>query len=237
MGSKPKRTDPAGLFAFDRDLEADLVVGADEAGRGCLAGPIIAAAVVFDRDCLDSLGQGRLEGLNDSKKMTAKAREGAFPSVMACALRVSIAMRSARRIDSAGLHVSNIECLTEALRGATGPGAVIRPGAASSSPASRRAAVVRLVDGFSLPGLELAHRRLVKGDSTSAAVAAASVIAKVTRDRYMVRAAGRYPEYGFEGHKGYGSEAHRAAIVVHGPCPLHRLSFNSDAYGEFGHAA
>ena len=231
MASKPKQPDPAGLFAFDRELGADLVIGADEAGRGCLAGPIVAAAVVFDRACLESLGRGCLEGLNDSKKMTAKARERVFPQVMACAVRVSVAMRSARRIDHAGLHVSNIECLTEALWGATGRGGAAGIGGTTGP------ATVRLVDGFNLSGCELEHRRLVKGDSTSAAVAAASVIAKVTRDRYMVRAAGKYPEYGFEGHKGYGSEAHRAAIVVHGPCPLHRLSFNSDAYGEFGLAA
>jgi ribonuclease HII len=220
VASKPKDPDPAGLFAYDRGLGSDVVIGADEAGRGCLAGPIVAAAVVFDRDCLESLGRGRLEGLNDSKKMTAKARERVFPEVMACAVRVSIAMRSARHIDAAGLHKSNIECLVQALRGAGGG-----------------AAATRLVDGFTLPGCELEHRRLVKGDSTSAAVAAASVIAKVTRDRYMTRAAGVYPEYGFDGHKGYGSEAHRAAIVIHGPCPLHRLSFNSDAYGEFGQNA
>ncbi len=220
MASKPKQADPAGLFAYDRELGSELVVGTDEAGRGCLAGPIVAAAVVFDRNCLESLGGGRLAGLNDSKRMTAKARERIFPEVMGCAVRVTIAMRSARYIDSAGLHVSNIECLTEALRGAAGGSGAIR-----------------LVDGFALKECELEHRKLVKGDSTSATVAAASVIAKVTRDRYMVRAAGTWPEYGFEGHKGYGSEAHRAAIVVHGPCPLHRLSFASDAYGEFGQAA
>ena len=156
MASKPKDPDPAGLFAFDLGLGGDPVIGADEAGRGCLAGPIVAAAVVFDRDCLESLGRGRLEGLNDSKRMTAKARERVFPQVMACAVRVSIAMRSARHIDATGLHVSNIECLDQALHGAAGG-----------------AAAIRLVDGFSLPGCELEHRRLIKGDSTSAAVAAA----------------------------------------------------------------
>jgi ribonuclease HII len=196
------------------------VAGADEAGRGSLAGPIVAAAVLFDRACLESFGSGRLEGLNDSKKMTRAARERAYPEILACASRVAISLRSARRIDSAGLQVCNIECLAEALRGAGGD-----PG------------VLRLVDGFRLPDFELEHRRLVKGDSISAAVAAASVIAKVTRDRYMVRAAEDFPEYGFDGHKGYGSESHREAIVAHGPCPLHRMSFQSGAYSEFADAA
>jgi ribonuclease HII len=196
------------------------VAGADEAGRGSLAGPIVAAAVLFDRACLESLGAGRLEGLNDSKKMTRAARERAYREILRCAVRVAISMRSARRIDSAGLQVCNIECLVEALKGVGGG-----------------KGVVRLVDGFRLPDCGLEHRRLVKGDSTSAAVAAASVIAKVTRDRYMVRAADDYPEYGFEGHKGYGSESHRDAIAEHGPCPLHRLSFRSPAYGDLAQAA
>ena len=220
MASRSKGPDPAGLFAYDCGLGGGAVVGADEAGRGSLAGPIVAAAVLFDRDCLESFGAGRLERLNDSKKMTRAARERIFPEILHCAARVAISMRSARRIDSAGLQASNIECLVEALRGAGGD-----PG------------VVRLVDGFRLPDCELEHRRLVKGDSTSAAVAAASVIAKVTRDRYMVRAAEQFPQYGFEGHKGYGSESHRDAIVRHGPCPLHRLSFQSQAYGDLADAA
>jgi ribonuclease HII len=195
------------------------VIGADEAGRGSLAGPIVAAAVLFDRDCIESFGAGRLGELNDSKKMTRAARERIYPEILACAMRVSISMRSAGRIDSSGLQACNIGCLVEALRGVGGDPAAIR-----------------LVDGFRLPDCELEHRRLVKGDSKSAAVAAASVIAKVTRDRYMVRAAEDFPEYGFEGHKGYGSESHREAIVEHGPCPLHRMSFQSEAYGGYAHA-
>jgi ribonuclease HII len=220
VASRSKGPDPAGLFAHDSGLGGDAVVGADEAGRGSLAGPIVAAAVLFDRQCIESFGAGRLEELNDSKKMTHAARERAYPEILACAVRIAISMRSARRIDSAGLQVCNVECLVEALRGVGGA-----PG------------VIRLVDGFRLPDCELEHRRLVRGDSTSAAVAAASVIAKVTRDRYMVRAAEDYPEYGFEGHKGYGSESHRDAIAEHGPCPLHRLSFQSPAYGDFAQAA
>lgn len=208
--------DPAGLFAYDRELGAGSVAGADEAGRGCLAGPIVAAGVILDRRCIEGLGDGSLAGLNDSKKMTAVARERLYPVIMRCASRVCVVMRSSRYIDDNGLHVSNIEILGRALSGlGAGPDAVC------------------LVDGFFLPDCEVTHRKLVKGDSTSAAVAAASVIAKVTRDRYMVRAGLLYPEYGFEGHKGYASDEHREAIREKGPTPIHRLSFDSAAYGDW----
>lgn len=204
---------PGELFRHDLGLGAPLVAGADEAGRGCLAGPIVAAAVLLDRDCLASEGGGGLAGIRDSKKLTAKARERLYPRVLSCALRVAVVMRSANYIDTHGLHVSNIECLAEAIRGlGSGPEAVT------------------LVDGFALKGCAVPHRRLVKGDSTSAAVAAASVIAKVTRDRCMARAGENYEGYGFEGHKGYASAAHRDAIRLLGPSPIHRLSFASDAY-------
>ena len=215
MGSKPAGPDPAGLFAHDLRIGSGAVAGTDEAGRGCLAGPIVAAAVVFDRDCLESFGAGQLAALNDSKKVTAAARERLLPEILRCAQTVTIVMRSARYIDAAGLQVSNVECLTEALAG-TG----------------ETAAVTRLVDGFRLPGAGFEHQRLVKGDSKSAAVAAASIVAKVSRDRCMVRAGERYPEYGFEGHKGYASQSHREAIVRHGPSAIHRMSFNSASYGS-----
>ncbi|HTU14694.1 MAG TPA: ribonuclease HII [Solirubrobacterales bacterium] len=220
MASKKSIPDPAGLFAHDRELGSAFVAGADEAGRGCLAGPIVAAAVSFDRRCLEDLGGGLLNDLNDSKRMTAKARERLYPVVMRCAAKVCVVMRSSRYIDANGLHVSNKECLGRALAGLD-----VEPG------------TICLVDGFFLPECPVEHRRLVKGDSTSAAVAAASVVAKVTRDRCMTRAGALYPAYGFEGHKGYASAAHRDAIVEHGPSPIHRLSFASEAYGELGRAA
>lgn len=201
------------LFRYDLDLGADRVAGADEAGRGCLAGPIVAAAVLLDRACLESEGRGSLSDIRDSKKLTPKARERLYPEVLACAVKVVVVMRSSGYIDENGLHVSNIECLREAIEG-LGPGTE----------------TVTLVDGFALEGCKVTHRRLVKGDSTSAAVAAASVVAKVTRDRCMARAGQRYEGYGFEGHKGYASPAHRDAIRLLGPSPIHRLSFASDAY-------
>lgn len=218
MASRPTESPvavppPGELFQHDLDLGAGLVAGADEAGRGCLAGPIVAAAVLLDRRCLESEGGGRLEGVRDSKKLTAKARERLYPEVLACAVKVVVVMRSAAYIDANGLHVSNIECLSRAIEGlGSGPEAVT------------------LVDGFALKGCEVPHRRLIKGDSTSAAVASASVVAKVTRDRCMARAGSRYEGYGFEGHKGYASPAHRDAIRLLGPSPIHRLSFASDAY-------
>lgn len=206
----------ARIFQHDLALNAEWVAGADEAGRGCLAGPILAAAVILDRECLTGRGNGLLEGLRDSKKLTAKARERLFPAVLACAVRVSVVLRSARFIDANGLQRANIECLADAIRGLSAAGDRVVP--------------VRLVDGFRLKECGFEHRRLVRGDSTSAAVAAASVVAKVTRDRLMVRAGGRYPGYGFESHKGYASAGHRDAIVELGPSPIHRLSFDSAAY-------
>lgn len=204
---------PGELFTYDLGLDAPLVAGADEAGRGCLAGPIVAAAVLLDRSCLESEGGGRLEGVRDSKKLSAKARERLYPHVLFCARRVVVVMRSARYIDANGLHVSNIECLADAIKGlGQGPEAVT------------------LVDGFALKDCAVPHRKLVKGDSTSAAVAAASIVAKVTRDRCMARAGKSYEGYGFDGHKGYASVAHRDAIKLLGPSPIHRLSFDSDAY-------
>jgi ribonuclease HII len=215
VASKPTGPDPAGLFAHDLEIGEGAVAGTDEAGRGCLAGPIVAAAVLFDRRCLESFGSGRLATLNDSKRMTAKARERLLPEILRCAVRVTVVMRSARHIDSAGLQASNIECLAEALKGL-----------------GDMEGVTRLVDGFRLPDSEPDHLKLIKGDSRSAAVAAASVVAKVSRDRCMERAGIRYPEYGFEGHKGYASESHREAIVAHGPCAIHRMSFDSLAYAR-----
>lgn len=224
MASKPDRGSAvaaaadAAIFEHDLGLGAEWVAGADEAGRGCLAGPIVGAAAIFDRECLAGRGDGLLDGLGDSKKLTPKARERLYPVILACAVRVSVVLRSARFIDANGLQRANIECLAEAISGLTMPEDATVP--------------VRLVDGFRLKDCGFEHQRLVKGDSTSAAVAAASVIAKVTRDRLMVRASSRYPGYGFDGHKGYASPDHRQAIVSLGPSPIHRLSFDSSAYRE-----
>jgi ribonuclease HII len=136
--------------------------------------------------------------------------------VIRAAACVSVAVRSVRAIDSYGLHVSNLDALADCMRGVAADDAT------------------RLVDGFRLPACELEHTAVVDGDARSAAIAAASVIAKVTRDRYMHRVAALYPKWSFEGNVGYSTPEHREAIIRHGICPLHRRSFASVAYSQLG---
>jgi ribonuclease HII len=203
------------LFAFDRGLQSRLVAGADEAGRGCLAGPLVAAAVLIDYERLTVSDRRALSGLHDSKQMTEDRRLEMYPCVLKAAERVSVVVRSASGIDRRGLHVTNIEALSLALER-------LAPGDDAIS----------LVDGFRLPRCGVPHRRVVKGDATSAAIAAASVIAKVTRDRYMREVAPRHPGWGFEEHVGYSTPEHRQAIETIGISPLHRRSFQSVAYSQ-----
>jgi ribonuclease HII len=191
------------------------VAGADEAGRGCLAGPLVAAAVLIDYESLSAADRRSLSGLHDSKQMRPERREELYPAVMRVAERVSVVVRSARGIDDRGLHVTNLEALSSALER-------LAPEAAATC----------LVDGFSLRGCAIAHRAVIEGDGTSAAVAAASVIAKVTRDRYMHGAGREHPGWGFEEHVGYSTPEHREAIERLGISPLHRRSFQSVAYSQ-----
>ncbi|HET9185633.1 MAG TPA: ribonuclease HII [Solirubrobacterales bacterium] len=203
------------LFAFDRGLQSRFVAGADEAGRGCLAGPLVAAAVLVDYERLSHSDRRALSGLHDSKQMTEERRLEMFPCVLRAAERVSVVVRCAAGIDRRGLHVTNIEALSQALeRLAPGDGAIA------------------LVDGFRLPRCAVPHRAVVQGDATSAAIAAASVVAKVTRDRYMREAARQHPGWGFEEHVGYSTPEHRQAIEEIGISPLHRRSFQSVAYSQ-----
>ena len=192
------------------------MAGADEAGRGCLAGPLVAAAVLLDYESLSHSDRRALSGLHDSKQMTEERRLEMYPCVLRAAARVSVVVRCAAGIDRRGLHVTNVEALSLALERLAPP----------------QEEAICLVDGFRLHACEVPHRQVVKGDATSAAIAAASVIAKVTRDRYMRRIAGRYPGYGFERHVGYITPEHTRAVVVHGPCPQHRRSFQARAYAE-----
>jgi ribonuclease HII len=205
------------LFAFDRGLQSRFVAGADEAGRGCLAGPLVAAAVLIDYERLSHADRRALAGLHDSKQMTVERRLEMFPSVLQAAERIVVVVRSAAGIDRRGLHVTNIEALSRALER-------LAPGAEATC----------LVDGFSLPRCAVAHRAVIEGDGTSAAIAAASVIAKVTRDRYMHAAAERHPGWGFDEHVGYSTPEHREAIERIGISPLHRRSFQSVAYTQLG---
>ena len=206
----PQRiTDP---FAFDRSFlgavdsaDHDLrLAGADEAGRGSLAGPIVAAAVVLD---YADAPFDDLRGLTDSKLLKSSLRETLYRSILGSAKKVSLVAVSARTLDRVGLHRSNIEALAGALE------------------ACRGHYVHALVDGFDIKRPELGARALVRGDYKSAVIGAASVVAKVARDRLMRAVSPAYPDYGFEVHVGYGTKTHREALRTHGPCGLHRMSF------------
>ena len=190
------------------------MAGVDEAGRGSLAGPLLAAGVLIDLERIGRSERLALARLDDSKQKSADEREELYPHVIRAAACVSVAVRSVHAIDGNGLHVSNLAALTDCMR------AVAQEDA------------TRLVDGFRLRACELEHTPVVDGDARSAAIAAASVIAKVTRDRYMHRVAPVYPEWGFEGNVGYSTPEHREAIMRHGICPLHRRSFASVAYSQ-----
>lgn len=203
------------LFAFDRGLQSRFVAGADEAGRGCLAGPLVAAAVLLDYERLSHSDRRALSGLHDSKQMTEERRLEMYPCVLRAAERVSVVVRCAAGIDRRGLHNTNIEALSLSLER-------LVPGDD----------VICLVDGFRLPRCPVPHRQVIQGDATSAAIAAASVIAKVTRDRYMREVASQHPGWGFEEHVGYSTPEHRQAIEEIGISPLHRRSFQSVAYAQ-----
>ena len=192
------------------------MAGTDEAGRGCLAGPLVAAAVLIDYETLSHSDRRALSGLYDSKQMTEERRLEMYPCVLRAAQRVSVVVRCAAGIDRRGLHVTNIEALSLALERLAPP----------------EAGSIALVDGFRLPRCAVPHRPVIQGDGTSAAIAAASVIAKVTRDRYMREVASQHPGWGFEEHVGYSTPEHRAAIEELGISPLHRRSFQSVAYSQ-----
>jgi ribonuclease HII len=170
--------------------------------------------VLFDLDRLTLAARRSLTRLNDSKQHTEAGREELYPLVLSAASRAAIVVRCPRGIDSRGLHVTNLEALRSALCGLGCEQALC------------------LVDGFRVPGLHLEQRPVIGGDSRSAAIAAASVLAKVTRDRYMRRAAARHPEWDFDTNVGYSTPEHRAAIREKGISPLHRLSFASIAYQQ-----
>jgi ribonuclease HII len=195
------------LLRHDRGLGAQFVAGTDEAGRGALAGPLVAAAVLFDYQRLQGRVCAPLAQLDDSKTRTLEQREELYEAVLRCATRISVIVAPAREVDRRGVHRANLSALARALHALDAP-----------------VEALLLSDGFRVP-LVRTHRAIVGGDGTSAAIAAASIIAKVTRDRLMRRLHGDYPQYGFDGHVGYSTPQHREALVSHGPCPLHRRSF------------
>ncbi|MFV2106708.1 MULTISPECIES: ribonuclease HII [unclassified Micromonospora] len=195
----------AGLYALEQALRRRgfaHVAGADEAGRGACAGPLVAAAVV-----LAPGRRGEIDGLADSKLLTPAARERVYASVRDRALAHRIVVVSADEIDRRGLHVCNLAAMRRALAGL--------------SPAPEYV----LIDGFGVDGLGAPGLAVWKGDRVAACVAAASVLAKVTRDRLMVELDGRFPGYGFAEHKGYATAEHQAALSRQGPCVEHRFSY------------
>ncbi|HKR70388.1 MAG TPA: ribonuclease HII [Streptosporangiaceae bacterium] len=194
-----------GLTGYERVLvRAGLgpVAGIDEAGRGACAGPLVVAAVAIDRWSGDSL-----EGIADSKVLTARARESAYRKIVRSALAWHVVVIEPGEIDRLGLHVCNVAGMRRALAGLTAsPGYV-------------------LTDGFVVPGLAVPALAMWKGDQVAASVAAASIVAKVTRDKIMTGLHADYPDYGFARHKGYSTPSHMAALDRCGPSPVHRRSF------------
>ncbi len=189
----------AGLF---------FIAGVDEAGRGPLAGPVVAAAVVFEREPLETGGVEAFDGLTDSKALTEKRREAFFEQLEACSFsHIGCAAVEPREIESINILQATWKAMAAALE-------QIQPYPDFA-----------LIDGNRVHGLPCRSRSIVKGDAKSLSIAAASVVAKVTRDRLMLELDTQFPEYGFADHKGYGTVAHLNAIRRHGPAPCHRKTF------------
>jgi ribonuclease HII len=183
----------------------------------CIAGPLVAVAVCLDLHDL-AAGEAALAELYDSKRLLRSARERLFPLIEAHAARVAVRIVAPAEIDRRGVHVANLEALAEAL--------------AEASAGYAEEETSRLVDHYPLGAGAPAHTSITRGDATSAAIAAASVIAKVTRDRLMAEEDRRHPAYGFARHHGYPTAAHARAVVEHGPSPIHRISCRTACYAE-----
>lgn len=190
------------LFEYDSAVRNDfpIVCGIDEAGRGPLAGDVYAAAVIFDEGVF-------IDGLNDSKKLTEKKREMLFDEIISKAKAYCVATASVEEIEEINILQATFLAMKRAYEGLG------------------IAADIALIDGNRLPNLDCEMKTVVKGDGLSASIAAASILAKVSRDRYMTELAEKYPEYRFDKHKGYGTKLHNELILEYGPCPAHRMSF------------
>ena len=199
--------DKIDMWEIENGLNVGVICGVDEAGRGPLAGPVCAAAVI--------LPQGEIiPGLNDSKKLTDKKRRELFPIIKEKAIAYGIAFATEAEIDEINILQATFLAMKRAIAQLEGK------------------ADFALIDGNRETDFGIPCLTVVKGDSRSANIAAASVLAKVTRDLYMEELAEKHPEYGFEIHKGYGTKAHYAALTEHGPSPIHRMSFLKKFYGE-----
>ncbi len=196
-----ERTQVEEMLRFEREAQRngfERVAGVDEAGRGPLAGPIVAAAVVLSEP---------VPGVDDSKKLTAEERQGLFVRLHGRPHSIGVQVLAPDVIDQYGIQVANYSVMVKAVAKLDPPPDFL------------------LVDGFSIPGCRFPHERIIKGDARSQSIAAASIVAKVVRDRIMCELDRRYPQYGFARHKGYATAEHLAAIEKHGPCPAHRMSF------------
>jgi ribonuclease HII len=190
------------------------VAGVDEAGRGSLAGPLVVAGVLLDYACLRDHRVRPLAQLNDSKQLTPAERQELFTAVVGCAAKISVRIFSAREIDRNGLHRSNLAGMRSALWSLAPP------------------AELCLVDGFRLGPTAPPHKAVVDGDTKSAAIAAASIVAKVVRDRAMRRMDAVFPHYGFSSHVGYITPGHSAVVRERGPSSIHRRSFQALCYAD-----
>lgn len=190
-----------------RERGFNMIAGVDEAGRGPLAGPVYAAAVILPRDTV-------IKGINDSKKLTEKRREELFCEITEQAVAYSVFSVDEKRID----EINILNATFEAMNGAV-DGLDVKPDYV-------------LIDGNRIKNMTLPHETVVKGDAKSASIAAASILAKVSRDRFICEMAKKYPEYGFEKHKGYGTKAHNEAILKYGPCEIHRRTFLKKLLGD-----
>ena len=197
------------MWQIEEEVSAEgycAICGVDEAGRGPLAGPVCAAAVILPRDV-------DLPGLNDSKKLSDKKRRELYPMIMEKAIAYGIGFADEMEIDQINILQATYLAMERALQQLQ-----VKPDFA-------------LIDGNRAKDFGLPVRTVVHGDSLSASIAAASVLAKVTRDDVMLKLAETYPQYGFEIHKGYGTKVHYEALREHGPCPIHRVSFLKKFYG------
>lgn len=205
-----RNQEPVDLWKFEHAAFADgfsVVCGVDEAGRGPLAGPVCAAAVILPPDI-------QIEGLNDSKKLTDKKRRELFDVITAQAVSYAVAFCDEKVIDEINILQATFRAMRQAVESLD-----VRPELA-------------LVDGNRAADFGVPVRTIVRGDGLSTSIAAASILAKVSRDRLMEQYDGMYPQYGFAVHKGYGTQRHYDALREYGPCPIHRMSFLKKFYGE-----
>lgn len=184
-----------------------VIAGVDEAGRGPLVGPVYAAAVILEQGTI-------IRGINDSKKLSEKKREELFSEITEKAIAYNIFSVDEKRIDEINILNATYEAMNGAVQGLS-----VKPDFV-------------LIDGNRIAGMEIPHETVVKGDAKSISIAAASILAKVSRDRFICEMALKYPEYGFEKHKGYGTKAHNEAILKYGPCEIHRRTFLKKLLGD-----